>query len=65
MVGSNLLHVMTYHDFYQLLKRCCLWVPAEFVLCFGWVAPEVDDIGWTIECFAYGYNYLADEVGWT
>ena len=59
--GRYLCHIVLHHELYELLEGGSLWVPAEFALCLGWVAPEVDYIGWTIEIFADLDELLADE----
>ena len=62
MVGSHLLHVVVDHDLHELFEACSLRIPSELVLCLCRIAPEVDNIGRTIESLAYGHYSLADEV---
>ena len=50
---------MADHQFYKLLERCGLRVPAEFVLGLGWVTPEVDYICRAVEIRRYTYEGLA------
>ena len=48
-LDGNLLHVVVDHDLDELLKRGLGRVPAQLALCFGRVAPEVDDVRRAVE----------------
>ena len=63
VVGSDFGHVVLDHQLYELLEGGGLRIPAEFGLGFGRVAPEVYDVGRTVEVFGYGDNGAADKVG--
>ena len=48
-LDGNLLHIVVDHDLDELLKRGLGRVPAQLALCFGRVAPEVDDVRRAVE----------------
>ena len=63
MVGSHLLHVVVDHDAHEFLETCGLWIPSQFVLSLGRVAPKVDDVGRAVEVFGDGDYGATDKVG--
>ena len=51
------------HQLHKLLEGGGLRIPAELGLGFGRVAPEVNDVGRTVEVFRDGDYCAADKVG--
>ena len=59
--GSHFGYIMLNHQLHQLLETGLSGIPAEFGLGFGGIAPEVYDIGGTVEVFTDGDDGLADK----
>ena len=48
-LGSDIGDVVLHHELDQLLEAGLGGIPAQFGFGFGRVAPEVDDVGGTVE----------------
>ena len=58
--GGDFGDVVLHHQLDKLLKAGLGGVPAQFGFGFGGVAPEVDDVGGTVEVLANPYHYVTD-----
>ena len=62
VISSHLLHIGLYHQLHQLLEASLGWVPAQCLLCFGWVTPQVHHIRWTVEVRTHLNQGLTHQV---